>query len=342
MLLRRVLAVAVAVGLVVGAWQLRARLFGADGPDGPDQAPADLRVACVRELAQVCEALDASSPPLVEEAATTVARFRDSELPFDVWLTLDPWPTLAANAHARARQAELTQEVSAVLARTPVVLAVHADRLAPMQEVCEGTLAWRCLGERADEPWADLGGESTWGRVKVGIDRPAERAGGLLTLAEATASYFGGAEFNTQSLSSPDFFSWLSDLAAAVDTTANQSPFERMLLTGSAEYEFVGVLESNAVPLLRQAPGRARQIVLQLPEPLVTADVVAVGYGAPAEDAVARVVEQVTGPLADSGWRVPDAAPPSEVEGAALPEDNGLPSAAALEALQQTWAEVAR
>jgi hypothetical protein len=30
------------------------------------------------------------------------------------------------------------------------------------------------------------------------------------------------------------------------------------------------------------------------------------------------------------------------VEGGALPEDNGLPSAAVLEALQQTWAEVTR
>jgi hypothetical protein len=342
MLLRRLLALAVAVGLVVGAWLVRARLFGADGADGAEQAPADLRVACVRELAQVCQALDASSPALVEEAATTVARFGDAELPFDVWLTLDPWPTLAANARARAGQAELAQQVSEVLARTPVVLAVYADRLAPMQEVCGGALAWSCLGERADESWADLGGESTWGRVKVGIDRPAERAGGLLTLAEATASYFGGAEFNTQSLTSPDYFSWLSDLAAAVGTTTNQSPFERMLLTGSAEYEFVGVLESSAIPLLRQAPGRAERIVVQLPEPVVTADVVAVGYGPTAEDAAARVVEQVAGPLADSGWRVPDAAPPSEVEGGALPEDNGLPSAAVLEALQQTWAEVTR
>lgn len=339
MLLRRLLALALAAGLVIGAWQARARLFGADGAD---RAPANLRVACVRELAHVCEALDASSPPLVEEAATTVARFGDPELPLDVWLTLDPWPTLATNTRERAGQTELAQQVSPVLARAPVVLAVHADRLAPMQEVCGGTLSWRCLAERADEPWADLGGESTWGRVKVGIDQPADSAGGLLTLTGATASYFDGATLSSQSLRSPDYFAWLSDLAGAIGTTANQSPFERMLLTGSAEYEFVGVLESTAVSLLRQAPGRAEQIMVQRPEPVVTADVVAVGYGSGAEDAVARIVEQVAEPLADSGWRVPDAAPPSEVDAAGLPDDNGLPSAAVLEALQQTWVEVTR
>jgi hypothetical protein len=338
MLLRRLLALAFAVGLVVGAWQLRARVF--DG-GAADAAPANLRVACVRELAQVCEALEVPTPPLVEEAAATVARFGDPQPPFDVWLTIDPWPTLAANTRARAGQGELPQQASAVLARSPVVLAAHADRVAPMQEACGGTLTWRCLAERADEPWADLGGESTWGRVKVGLDRPDERVGGLLALTQATASYFDGAPFNTQSLRSPDYFAWLSDLAAAaVTTSTGQSPMERMLLTGSAEYEFVGVLESGAVSLLRQAPGRAGQIEIQRLEPVVTADVVAVGYGPGAADAVAGVAEQVAEPLAAAGWRVPDAAPPSEVESAALPGDNGLPSPAVLEALQQTWVEV--
>src|SRR5918996_676293 len=179
MLLRRLLALAVAVGLVFGAWQLRTRMFGTAAAE--PAVPDDVRVACVRELAPVCDALDASSPPLVEEAAATVARFGDAELPFDVWLTLDPWPALGANARARAGQAELTQHQSAVLARAPVVLAVQADRLEPMQQACGGALSWRCLAEQADQPWTDIGGQSTWGRVKVGIDQPSERAGGLLT-----------------------------------------------------------------------------------------------------------------------------------------------------------------
>jgi hypothetical protein len=337
MLLRRLLALAVAVGLVFGAWQLRARLFGTSGAEPP--VPDDVRVACVRELEPVCTALGAA---IVEEAATTVTRFGDAELPFDVWLTLDPWPALGANTRARAGQAELAQHQSAVLARAPVVLAVQADRLAPMEQACGGALSWRCLAEQADQPWTELGGQSTWGRVKVGINQPAERAEGLLTLAQATASYFDGTTFNTQSLTSTDYFAWVSDLAASTGTSSTQSPFDRMLLTGSAEYEFVGVLESTAVARLRQAPGRAGQITLRRPEPVVTADVVAVGYGEAAEGAVERIVAQVTQPLADSGWRAPDAAPPSEVDAAPLPEENGLGSPAVLEALQRTWAEVTR
>jgi hypothetical protein len=337
MLLRRLLALAVAVGLVFGAWQLRARLFGTAQAE---PVPDDLRVACVSELAPVCDALDASSPPLVEEAATTVARFAEPELPFDVWLTLDPWPTLGANARARAGQADLAQHQSAALARSPLVLAAQADRVAPMEQACGGALSWRCLAEQADQPWTDLGGQSTWGRVKIGIDGPSQRAEGLLTLAQATASYFDSTTFNSQSLASTDYFAWVSDLAAAAGTTSAQSPFERMLLTGSAEYEFAGVLESTALAQLRRAPGRAEQIMLRRLEPVVTADVVVVGYGEGAEDAVERIVGQLKETLSGSGWRVPEVALPSEVDAAALPEENGLGSPAVLEALQQTWVEV--
>src|SRR5918997_944959 len=115
MLMRRLLALALAVGLVVGAWQLRERVLDGGGA-GADAAPEDLRIACVRELEQVCQALDVPTPPLVEEATTTVAGFSEPQLPFDVWLTIEPWPALAANARARAGQGEVPQHVSAVLA----------------------------------------------------------------------------------------------------------------------------------------------------------------------------------------------------------------------------------
>jgi hypothetical protein len=339
MWLRRLLALVIAVGLVFGAWQARTRLLGraAGAP-----APEEVRVACVQELAGICSQLDTSAPPLAEDAATTVARFDDADLPFDVWVTFEPWPEIGANARARAGQGDLSEQPSEILARSPIVLAAHADRLAPMEQACGGTLSWACLGERAGRPWTDNGGQSQWGRVKVGLDEPSDSATGLLTLAEATASYLGDTAFNSQSLTAPDYFAWVSGLENAMVATPDQSPFERMLLTGSAEHEFVGVLESTAVPLLQRAPGRAEKIVIHVPEPVVTADIVAVGYGPDAAAAVDRVVEQLRGPLADSAWRVAGEAPPSEVDGVALRDDNGIPSAAVLERLQQTWVEITR
>lgn len=337
MLIRRLLALAVAIGLVLGAWQVRARLLE---PSGAAAAPDDLRVACARELAAVCDALDTSSPALVEEARTTVERFAEPDLPFDVWLTLAPWPELGAAARARANQPEVAEHPTAVVARSPVILAAHSDRITAMEDACDGAVTWRCLGDQAGVPWVDRGGEPGWGRVKVGLDSPSDRAVGLLTLLQVTSSYFDGADFNTRSLESPDYFAWISNLAARADAPVDQTPLERMLLTGSAELEFVGVLEATAVSLLERAPGRAGQIVLRRPEPVVTADVVAVGYGAGAQAAAAEIAAQAAGPLADAGWRVAGVAQPSELETAALPENNGVPSAAVLEALQRTWDEV--
>jgi hypothetical protein len=114
-----------------------------------------------------------------------------------------------------------------------------------------------------------------------------------------------------------------------------------MLLTGSADYEFVGELEAIAVPLLARSPQRAEQLTILRPEPAVSADVVAMGYG-DAAAAVEGFTEQVTPVLADNGWRVPGGEQPSELEAIALPETNGVPTAATLETLRQTWAEVAR
>ena len=339
MLLRRLLALALAVGLVLGAMQVRDRLLGASA--AAPEAADDLRIACAAELAAVCEALETSSPALVEQAGTTVQRFADPDLPFDIWLTIAPWPELAADARARSGHGELPAQPSAVLARSPVVIVAQRDRVEVMNETCGAAVSWRCLAEHADTPWPDLGGESTWGNVKVGLDHPAERAGGLLALAQATASYFEGASYNTRSLGDADFFAWLSDLAGAAGAESGQSPFERMLLTGSADYEFVGELEAIAVPLLARSPQRAEQLTILRPEPAVSADVVAVGYG-DAAAAVEGFTEQVTPVLADNGWRVPGGEQPSELEPIALPDTNGVPTAATLETLRQTWAEVAR
>lgn len=340
MLLRRLLALALAVGLVLGAMQLRERLFGASA--ATPEVPDDLRVACVAELGAVCETLDTSSPALVEQVATTVERFDDPQLPFDVWLTLAPWPELAVDARTRSGHSELAEHRSDVLARSPVVLVAQTSRVDAMNDACEGAVSWRCLAEHADTPWADLGGSSGWGRVKVGLDHPAERAGGLLALAQATSSYFEGASYNSRSLGSADYFAWVSDLAVAAGPESDQSPFERMLLTGAADYEFVGELEARAVPLLARSPGRAEQITILRPDPTVTADVVAVGYGDAAQASVEQLVEQVAQPLADQGWRVPGGEQPTELEAIAMPDHNGVPSAATLEALRQTWDEVTR
>ena len=340
MLVRRLLAVLVAVGLVFAAVQVRARLF----PEASmPAAAADPRVVCVRELAPVCDAITSDTPPVVEDAATTVERFAEGDPGVDVWLTLVPWPELAAAGRAQGGLPEVAATSSPVLARSPAVVVARRDRLRALEPTCDdGRLTWRCVADAAGTSWADLDGDPTWGRVKVGLDRPERSAEGLLSLSQATSDFFDGEEWTSRSLGSTDYFSWLSELGAAVEQAAGQTPLERMLLTGGAEYEFAGALEATAVPLLRSAPQRAGQLAVRGVGQVVTADVVVVGYGQAGSPAVEAVAAQVEGALADAGWRAGATQPPSESPVPALPDDNGLPSPAALEALRQLWIEVAR
>lgn len=341
MLVRRLLAVLVAVGLVLAAVVVRGRLF----PAGQASAVAvdDLRVTCVRELASVCDAVAPAAPMVIEDAATTVERFDGQDPGIDVWLTLAPWPELAADARARAGLPEPTSTSSGVMARSPVVIAARRDRLAVLEPTCDADrLTWRCIADGAGRPWSDLDGDASWGRVKVGLDRPARSAQGLLALSQATSEYFDGQDWTSRSLGSTDYFSWLSGLGSAVDQPAGQTPLERMLLTGGAEFEVTAALEATSVTLLRSAPQRAGQIAVRDTTPVVTADVVVVGYGAHGTDAVDGIVARLDGPLADAGWRAGTGSGPSESPVAALPDGNGLPSPAALEALRQLWIEVSR
>lgn len=338
MLVRRLLALLVAVGLVLAAVQVRARLFGEATPAVTD----DLRVVCLSELDAACDALDLSPAPIVEDAAATVERMTGRDPRVDVWVTVAPWPQIAADARAEAGLPELPVVVSDVVARSPVLIAIDGERLEVLEPACDdGELTWVCIGAEAGRPWTDLGGNAGWGRVEVGIDRPETSAVGLLTLSQATSSFFDGEQWNTRSLESPAYFSWLAGLAEAADASAGLTPLERMLLTGTAEYEMTGALESSAAQLLSSAGGSATGIVTRRPPPEVTADVVVAAYG-DAGGAEATVSEQLRGPLTDSGWRVDGAPTPSEAPAAPLPAGNGLPSAPSLEALRQLWIEVAR
>lgn len=345
MLLRRLLAVLVAVGLVLAAGLVRARLER----DAPDQPALDeLRIVCLDELAAVCEELGAVGvAPVTEAATTTVDRFAQRDPGVDVWVTFEPWSTMAADARRRAQLPELGSTPSAVLATSPVLLAARSDRLAALEGACDGAqLTWRCIGDRAGAPWSQLDAPAAWGDVDVAFNRPADTAEGLLTLAQLAAAFLDGAPVTPQAVATPEFFAWLADLGRSASQVAGQAPLERMLLTGGADVEFTGVVEGAALPLLDDAPASQERIELRELSPTIDAQVRVIGYGTSGQAAMSTIATQLLDPLAVTGWRPADAA--SSPSGAPTSSASqrqagvGTPSAAALEALRQTWIEVSR
>lgn len=150
----RVLALVGAVLLIAAAILARAVL---DDDDEGDDGGSALVVACIPELADACEAIDRAIELTIEDPADTIERLAAGEA-IDAWVTLDPWPEMAAIVEDRVR----LDEVVAVASSDLVLLA----RTTEVPEGCD-PVTWTCLvdglGDRVEVPDPD----SALGRLVV-------------------------------------------------------------------------------------------------------------------------------------------------------------------------------
>lgn len=363
--LARLAALAVAVGLVLGALTIRGALDddgtrpGPDGGAAPtggedgDTAPLDLR--CIDELAEVCGPLaelaerDGAVTSLVGSAGDTARTFRAATEPLaagTVWVTLSPWPGIVNEARIREGREPVLGAVSEPVARSPLVLVGWRERLAVLDESCGGAAGWGCLGDVADGTWAELGGDPRWGPVKPGHLPPDSSAVGLLVAGQAAADRTGGAGFSLRDLQDDGFRSWFSDLERAVPSfePSAGTPLRQMLQFGVASYDVVGTLEAEPAALFPVAGARAEGLDVRYPQPMLVADLVLGGGDADAVERVRRLLTSAEGEelLRAAGWRLPDGAPPATRPDAPPLDEAQLPAPGALEALQTVWAEVVR
>jgi hypothetical protein len=177
--MKRVLALAVACLLVAGALAVRAALASDDDGDDNDDASGggDLVIACVPELRDACQTFDGDGTELrIEDPAATIA---DPDV--DAWITLDPWPAIAATDAGR----DLFPTVVPV-AQTDLVLLAREQRVP---DGCD-PLRWTCLVD-------DLGDD-------VAVADPTT-ASGLLVLGFAAADFHGGPNLASNDFDEADF-----------------------------------------------------------------------------------------------------------------------------------------
>lgn len=337
----RLLAVVVAAAMVAGALAARGRL-----DEGERRRSTVLRLTCSVELADVCAALgrhgDVRVEPTVEPAGATADRLAavgpGRPAPMDGWLAAGPWARISGDARRRAGLEALVAP-GPVLARSPVVLAVRSDRVAAMEAACPGrTVGWRCLGDLAGRPWAELGGQPQWGAVRPGYPDPATGAG-LAVLGAATAAWFGRTDLGRADLDEAEYRAWITRLVRSAPSHP-PSPLTTMVVRRSA-FDAVGTTEAEAGPLLA-AGDRPDEPALFYPSPVATADVV---LGSAPGRRGRMLADLVAGPagrraLAAGGWRVAGRAGPPG--GPALPPGDTLPPPGLLAALRRVVAEAAR
>lgn len=352
------------VALVAGAFYLRARLDDAPAaareatsvaptervPGPLEEEPSDPLLICAEELAAACDALE-QDPDIpyrtqVQAAGDTVAALLEGDRP-ELWLVPAPWPEIAqilvdsAPPAQGAAQPPPAPEVSEPFARSPLVLVGFAERLSALQSVCDGSVTWSCIGERAGTPWAELGMREASGRLRPGHLDPTQSASGLLVLASAVTSYTGRADLNRNDLDTEEFADWFANLESAVPDFAppSGSQVTEMLTRGLASYDVIGTTQAEATLRLDNAPDGPLEIQVLTPQPVTTADVVLVSFGAAGdlEEAQRSLTVPLAAALTDSGWVADPAG-----ENMSLLEDAGLPDAGFLIALQERWEEVAR
>jgi len=351
---KRLIALAVAILLIVAGIGVRALIDGG-GDNGGGGVSRPLRLLCASELSEACDDLARNHgvEVTVEGAGDTtsqLSRMSDADvraLGYDGWLTLSRDAEIVREARDRASLDPAIGSPLGPIARSPLVLAVWADRAKVLDAHCNGTVDWKCIGRVAGTPWSTIGGDAGWGVVKPGHNDPASTGIGLSVIGQAAAEYFGRTDLSRDDFADDGFLEWFGRVERAVPSglTAAESPFERMLAAGPAAFDAVGTTEAEAGPLLAQAaPDRRRQVHLLYPAPVTTADVVFApfAHAAGAND----LRDLVTGDdgraaLARAGWRVDGE---SRARGIPLqpklPMRSNLPSPGSLEALLDTWHQV--
>lgn len=298
--MKRFLAVAAAVTMIIVAIVIRSGIDGDGGGSGDTTKPSTATIACITELADQCR--DLGGTVRIEDAAVTAKAIAAGTAQIDAWITLDPWPAMVDQLAKR----EVTGKATRV-ARTDLVIAMVAERADRLAGTCPGgAVNWRCLGDAIGGQWTDVGGQPEWGTLKAGL--PAQTsAEGVLLLGEAASGYFGNASFATNDFDDA-FLVWKSKV------TATPATFTRFIQQFPAAFSAVGTTRRDAT-----AGTGTRPVAVIDPVPAARAVVVIApveGHGVPG------FANGVKDRLRDAGWATDG-----------LDQPTGLPDAGVLLAL---------
>jgi hypothetical protein len=254
---RRVVALVVAVGLVVGAWYLRREVIDEDtGASGstttttttPTHRPT---LICATEVAAACGELRDVRILRIEQPGVTADHLAEHHrLEADGWLVSQPWPAMVRKV------TDSPLKESDVLARSPLVVVTTTRRPAGLD--CPD-LSWTCLANFA--------------RTHTGFaHEPGDTGGGLLAEHGIASGLLGTVDYASNDFDVTDGFrSSYAPIEGAVDDTRRPGDLVTVIQTAPGSYSAVAALGADA------AVSRPGFEVLS-PTPQITADVVLAGH----------------------------------------------------------------
>jgi hypothetical protein len=136
---------------------------------------ANVVLVCPQALALACDELAA-------RLGAGRAKWRPGEAPLEDQVVM-----------AAARDLPVP---GAAFAQSPIAIAVWHERSGILEAACGGSINVSCLIESAGMPWEEIGGQSGWGEVKLGLADPisgiADQEAWRLFSGQALSDSFSG------------------------------------------------------------------------------------------------------------------------------------------------------
>lgn len=313
--LARLVAIVAAIALVGGAFVLRGVLAGDDegtvsagGPGGDSGSDGPLRIICDEDLGDACDAIakiDGLDPGAFEvmsvsEAVEAMTGEDATVVPYDVWITLDPWPQILDVAREQERLTPVSEpddsgaEPLILASSTPVILTSDSAT------ECDAPVDWGCLAMEAADG-ADIG-------------LPTLRsAAGTLVLANAASGLIGETDFGIDEVRDITISEQLNDLLESA-TSGDLADQATEIVTQRGKFDALATIDGLATDAAGTVRGQQQDLTVFPLEPPATLGVVVAPIGPDGPSGVERLRDllndeatgqTVTNALADAGWSGP-------------------------------------
>lgn len=152
---------------------------------------------------------------------------------------------------ARNPNTSIIDTESRALARSPLVLIAWQERGELLFRSASDPL-WEHLHAALTDQrgWAGLGGQPTWGPVKLGHTAPGSSSSGAQTLLLMAYAYYNKSSGLTlEDVQSPDFQRWFLEIERVAQTSTGDTArlMEDMLRFGPGQYDVITAYEHLAL-----------------------------------------------------------------------------------------------
>lgn len=293
--MKRVLAIFGAGLLIIIAIVVRHAIDDNGGGGGGASSPSVVRVTCVKELEVICDDIESQGyKTTVADASDTVTALGTGKGDLDVWVTFEPWATIAG-----------LKNPGTAVASTTVGIVVWKDRAQGLKELpeCATGVDWKCLGAVGGQPWP--AGSAFAGNINVGLP-PRMSALGLLVFGNAVAGFEGNTTFGTNDLDNDDAFApWLAHISSGATL---DDPLTSMLTIGVAQFTAVGTTEAD---FNTKVGAHKDQVSFVTPSPVGTVRVVLAGRDGLSSKVISKLAKlpEFVNAITDAGYDRPFSPP---------------------------------